>query len=80
MAITTSLRAVLEQALITFEVTPDVITDEVTFTGLGLDSLAVVELTDALAASLGRPLADDTLYPAMTVEQAMAALEQGGTP
>ncbi|MEU5533129.1 acyl carrier protein [Streptomyces sp. NPDC020362] len=68
----------LQQALIAFQVSAADITDAATLTELGLDSLAVVELIDTLAAELDRPLADDTLHPAMTVAEAIAALERGG--
>lgn len=77
MTTTTPLRETLEQALISLQVEPADISDAATFTGLGLDSLAVVELIDVLAGELGLVLADDALHPAMTVRQAVAALERG---
>ncbi|WNI27196.1 acyl carrier protein [Streptomyces sp. ITFR-16] len=68
------LRIALERALTDFEVLPDALTDEATLEDLGLDSLAVVELTDRLATDLGRDLADDTLQPHMTLLHAVTAL------
>ncbi|RMB80130.1 acyl carrier protein [Streptomyces shenzhenensis] len=60
-----------------FQVGPTAIADANTLTDLGLDSLAVVELIGFLAADLGLQLQDDTLHPAMTVDEAVAVLRQG---
>ncbi|MEU6610105.1 acyl carrier protein [Streptomyces shenzhenensis] len=78
MTTTASLRESLEQTLTDkFQVDPTAIADTNTLTDLGLDSLAVVELIDSLAADLGLRLQDDALHPAMTVDEAVAVLRQG---
>ncbi|MEU2718489.1 acyl carrier protein [Streptomyces sp. NPDC007205] len=78
MTTAASLRESLEQTLTSkFQVDPANITDAVTLTDLGLDSLAVVELIDFLATDLSLQLEDDALHPAMTVDEAVAVLRQG---
>jgi acyl carrier protein len=61
-----------------FQVRSDDVTGSAGLTDLGLDSLAVVELIDHLAEQLGVVLTDDALHPAMTVDEAVAALERAG--
>ncbi|MDX3763696.1 acyl carrier protein [Streptomyces sp. AK02-04a] len=78
MTTAASLRESLEQMLTgKFQVDPAGIVEGATLTDLGLDSLAVVELIDALATDLKLQLEDDALHPAMTVDEAVAALRQG---
>ncbi|NUP21196.1 MAG: acyl carrier protein [Streptomyces sp.] len=59
-----------------FQVNPDDVTGDAGLIDLGLDSLAVVELIDQLSAQLDRDLPDDALHPAMTVDEAVAVLEE----
>jgi acyl carrier protein len=78
---TSSIRQSLTETLTTaFQVTEADLATERSLTDLGLDSLAIVELIDLMALALGRPLADDTLHPAMTLDAAVTALESVGTP
>ncbi|HEX3783259.1 MAG TPA: acyl carrier protein [Pseudonocardiaceae bacterium] len=79
MTTTASLRACLQQTLTEkFQVDSAAIADASTLDDLGLDSLAVLELIDFMAADLGLQLQDDTLDAAMTVEEAVEVLRQGG--
>ncbi|MFC5667159.1 acyl carrier protein [Kitasatospora misakiensis] len=72
-----SPRQSLERALTGgFQVDTAQLSDSATLDDLGLDSLAVVELIDILAAELGRTLADDALNRAMTLGEIVTALHE----
>ena len=77
MTMINSLRETVERAI------TDLLDDPVTITGdrslddLGLDSLALVELTDTLAKELGRPLDDDLFDKTVKVDELIATLTNG---
>lgn len=72
-----SPRDVLERTLADFfQIADDEISDDVTFTDMGIDSLSVIELIDALCSVFDLRLADDALKVAMTVKEAVEILER----
>ena len=72
-----TMEEMLRRVLTTsFEMSEDAVGDDAVLSELGLDSLAVAELTDTLSTELGAPLSDDVLHPTMTVEQAVNALRK----
>lgn len=78
MTIAASVRDHVEHTLVNgFEVDPAALSPERTLDELGLDSLAIVELIDTMAADLGLALDDDAIRPGMTFDELVAALEAG---
>ena len=60
---------------------PDAVTDRATLEELGVDSLAIVEVTDELGRRFGVHLADDTVNRMQTVGDAVdAVVRHDGTP
>lgn len=77
MDIAESLRKDLAQAIVgNSRVALSSIAGGVTFNDLGMDSLSFVVMLDSLAASLDMPLEDDVLNMAMTMDEAVAALQR----
>ncbi|HET9169915.1 MAG TPA: phosphopantetheine-binding protein [Actinospica sp.] len=78
MTIATSVRDHFEHTLVdTFEVQPAALQPGRTLDELGLDSLAIVELIDIMAADLDLTLEDDAIRPGMTVDEVVNALADG---
>ncbi|HTJ70402.1 MAG TPA: phosphopantetheine-binding protein [Actinospica sp.] len=78
MTIATSVRDHFEHTLVhTFEVQAAALRPGLTLDELGLDSLAIVELIDIMAADLGVTLEDDAIRPGMTVDEVVDTLESG---
>jgi len=79
MTVIESVRDHVERTLVdSFEVEPAALRPDRTLDGLGLDSLAIVELIDIMAGDLGLILEDDALRPGMTVDEIVRALEDAG--
>lgn len=62
-----------------FDVDAAQLSPKATLDELGLDSIAIVELIDIMAADLGLRLEDDALRPAMTLDEVVMVLQQGNS-